>query len=68
MTPDSLWNRYAAIWSLTGEERDAELAACLADDATYCDPNDLLGGRAALSDYMGQAQHSVPGGRFRSVR
>lgn len=64
MTPDTLWQRYAAIWSLDADARPAELAACLADDATYCDPNGLLSGRAALSDYMGQFQANVPGGRF----
>ena len=65
MTPDALWNRYAAIWSLDDGEREAELHACLADDATYCDPNGLLTGRSALLEYMGQFQNSVPGGRFR---
>lgn len=65
MTPDALWQRYAAIWSRPdAAERSAELTACLAEDATYCDPNGLLAGRAALSDYMGQFQASVPGGRF----
>ena len=64
MTPDTLWNRYATIWSLSPTEREAELAACLADDATYCDLNVDLAGRPGLSDYMGQFQDSVPGGRF----
>ncbi len=64
MTPDVLWRRYAAIWSLNVDERGRELAACLADDATYCDPNGLIKGRAALSEYMGQFQHGAPGGRF----
>lgn len=64
MTPDTLWRRYAASWSSDAGQRQSELAACLADDATYCDPNGLLSGRAALSDYMGQFQASVPGGRF----
>ena len=50
MTPEALWNRYAAIWSLASTHRDTELGACLADDATYCDPNGLLSGRSALSD------------------
>ena len=68
MTPEALWNRYAAIWSLASKHREAELHACLADDATYCDPNGLLGGRSSLSDYMGQFQKSVPGGRFRIQR
>ena len=64
MTPDALWHRYAAIWSLDAGKREAELAICLADDITYCDPNGLIPGRAALSDYMGRFQESVPGGRF----
>ena len=66
MTPDALWQRYAAACSRPdATERSAELAACLAEDATYCDPNGLLAGRAALSEYMGQFQASVPGGHFR---
>lgn len=64
MTPDMLWRRYATIWSLSPTEREAELAACLVDDATYCDPNGYLAGRPVLSDYMGQFQDGVPGGRF----
>ncbi len=65
MTPEALWQRYAAIWSLDAAKREAELAACLADDITYCDPNGVVAGRAALSAYMGGFQKSVPGGRFR---
>lgn len=65
MTPDALWKRYSAIWSLAdATERGEELLACLADDATYCDPNGLLVGRDVLSDYMTQFQASAPGGRF----
>jgi hypothetical protein len=65
MNPDALWKRYSAIWSLADSaERDKELITCLADDATYCDPNGLLVGRDALSNYMGQFQASAPGGRF----
>jgi hypothetical protein len=64
MTPDTLWRRYAAIWSLPADAREAELAACLADDATYCDPNGVLSGPLALSYYMGEFQESAPGGRF----
>lgn len=65
MTPEALWNRYAAIWSLPRPDRVAEMNSCLADDVSYCDPNGLLYGCAALSDYMEQFQSSVPGGRFR---
>ena len=67
MTPDDLWKRYAAIWSLPAAQRDTELAACLADDATYCDPQGVIAGRAALSAYMGLFQAGVPGGRFQIV-
>ena len=68
MTPEALWNRYAAIWSLEPANRGPELIACLADDATYCDPNGLLAGRSMLSEYMDQFQKSVPGGSFRIRR
>ncbi len=44
MTPEALWQRYA----LDADARNGELAACLADDATYCDPNGLIEGRTAL--------------------
>jgi hypothetical protein len=64
MTTDALWKRYAAAWSLPAAERAPEIAACLADDVTYCDPNGLLQGRPALSDYMEAFQNNVPGGRF----
>ncbi|MGO9135359.1 MAG: nuclear transport factor 2 family protein [Methylovirgula sp.] len=65
MSPDELWTRYSAIWSLSdAAERGNELSVCLADDATYCDPNGLLTGRDALSSYMAQFQASVPGGQF----
>ena len=64
MTPDALWRRYAAIWSLDAEARGGELAACLSEDVTYCDPNGLIEGQAALSAYMGGFQHSAPGAAF----
>ena len=64
MTPEMLWPRYAAIWSLDAQQRQVELDACLADDATYCDANGFLEGRAALSHYMSQFQASAPGARF----
>lgn len=65
MTTTSLWNRYAAIWSLEPAQREAELEACLANDANYCDPNGVIQGRGALSDYMGGFQQSAPGASFR---
>lgn len=66
MTPENLWTRYSAIWSLVdADARAVELDACLADSATYCDPNGLIEGRAALSDYMDGFQESAPpGARF----
>ena len=65
MSPEELWNRYSAIWSLDADARTDELAVCLADDVTYCDPNGLVEGRPALSTYMGGFQQSVSGGAFR---
>ncbi|ENN84539.1 hypothetical protein RHSP_83262 [Rhizobium freirei PRF 81] len=65
MTPDDLWNRYSAIWSISDTAgRGNELSVCLADEATYCDRNGLLVGHDAISSYMAQFQASVPGGRF----
>ena len=62
---DTLWNRYAATWSLPADDRPGELAACLTDDVTYCDPQGPVSGRAALSSYLGQFQEAFPGTRFR---
>jgi hypothetical protein len=70
MSPEALWQRYAATWSATEAVRSAELAACLADAVTYCDPNGLIEGREALSAYINGFQQSVPPGsafRVRSV-
>jgi hypothetical protein len=64
MTPESLWQRYARIWSSEPALRSAELEACLADGCTYCDVNGLLMGREALSNYMDGFQQTVKGGRF----
>lgn len=64
MDVEQLWRRYAKIWSSDPASREVELQACLADDATYCDPNGLLSGRSALSDYMGGFQDSFPGNGF----
>lgn len=65
MSLDPLWNRYAATWSLTADDRPAELAACLTEDVIYCDPQGRIPGQAALSTYMGQFQDAFPGTRFR---
>ncbi|MBY5808404.1 nuclear transport factor 2 family protein [Rhizobium leguminosarum] len=65
MTPEALWNRYAAIWSLDASAREPEMLACLADDVTYCDPNGTIAGRAGLSAYMAGFKESMPGGRFK---
>ena len=64
MKPDLLWRRYATSWSLPEEERKPELSVCLSAEVTYCDPNGLIEGRSALSNYMSQFQQSVPGGHF----
>jgi len=63
MSPEALWKRYSAIWTLSDATvRRTELAACLAVDATYCDPNGLIEGHEALSEYMAGFQQSVPPG------
>lgn len=64
MTPEILWQHYAATWSLDPLVREAALATCLAEDVTYCDPNGLIEGRASLSAYMDGFQQAVAGGRF----
>ncbi len=64
MDAETLWPRYAKIWSSEATLRASELKDCLAENATYCDPSGLLTGRTALSDYMGGFQENVPGGRF----
>jgi hypothetical protein len=65
MTTERLWQRYAATWSLATADRARGLPACVAGDVAYCDPNGLVEGWLALSDYMGTFQASVPGGAFR---
>lgn len=64
MTPESLWDRYASIWSSEPAVRASELGACLADECSYCDANGLIEGRDALSVYMGGFQQNVKGGKF----
>jgi SnoaL-like protein len=64
MKPMTLWERYAAIWSLPAEARASELDACVANDVVYVDPNGTVRGRQSLSDYMGGFQKSAPGARF----
>ncbi len=64
MTPIEHWRRYGATWSLPRAQRDSELAACVAENATYCDVNGRIGSRDGLSDYMGGFQESQPGAKF----
>jgi hypothetical protein len=64
MTPHSLWQRYARIWSSEPSLRLSELEACLVDGCVYCDVNGVQEGREALSRYMGGFQESVKGGNF----
>jgi SnoaL-like domain len=64
MTPQALWNRYANTWSAPADVRTEELLSCLTDEVTYCDPNGLIQGRSALSEYMAAFQRQFPGGLF----
>jgi hypothetical protein len=45
MTTESLWQRYAATWSLAAADRARELPACVTDSVAYCDPNGSWGSR-----------------------
>jgi hypothetical protein len=62
---DALWSRYAATWSLPDDVRLAELAGCVSEDVGYCDPQETVTGREALSTYMGHFQDAFPGTAFR---
>lgn len=68
MNPEKLWTRYAAIWSADLGTRESELKECLAEDASYCDPNGPPMDRDALSDYMAGFQQSAPGAGFRIIQ
>ena len=64
-SPIALWQRYADTWSAEPAPRAPELEACLHEDCSYCDPNGLIHGRRALSDYMTGFRQSAAGARFR---
>lgn len=64
MNPETLWPRYARIWSAEPAARAQELPACLSEAATYADPQTCVEGHAALSAYMGGFQASMPGCGF----
>ncbi len=64
MTPEELWSRYARIWSSKADVRERELEVCFAAEPVYCDPNIMLKGRKALSDYMASFQTGMPGCAF----
>ena len=64
MTPQSLWQRYARIWTSAPATRVSELEACLAETCVYCDINGIQQGREALSRYMGGFQESVKNANF----
>ena len=62
--PTGLWQRYADTWSAELALRLPELEACLHEECSYCDPNGLVHGRPALSDYMEGFRQSAVGARF----
>ncbi len=64
MTPTTLWQRYADIWSADAATRSSELQACLHEDCSYSDINGQLEGHAALSAYMGGFQNAIPRAQF----
>ena len=62
--PIVLWQRYADTWSAEPALRAPQLEACLHEECSYCDPNGLIHGRRALSDYMEGFRQSAVGARF----
>lgn len=64
MSVELLWRRYAETWSLEDPARPSQLRACVIGDVVYADPNGVLVGVDALSDYMAAFQQSVPGAAF----
>jgi hypothetical protein len=67
MSVELLWRRYAAAWSRDEHARPDELRACLVDDVGYADPDRVVEGAGALSDYMAQFQKNIPGAAFEIV-
>ena len=65
MTPDELWRRYAALWPAPADRRASELDDCVHEACSYCDPNGLLEGPAALSAYMEGFRNAMPDTAFR---
>lgn len=61
---DELWRRYARIWSLDGEARDAELRACCAPAVAYADPRVELEGLEAFAACMDGFRAAFPGHGF----
>lgn len=66
MTASSMPNdpiaAYAEAWREPDAARRAELLErAWADGAVYCDPLDLVAGRAALVEHIGATQASLPG-------
>lgn len=55
---------YGAAWLEPDPERRAVLVQrCWSPEAIYCDPLDVVTGRAALVAHIGRTQQLLPGGR-----
>jgi hypothetical protein len=67
MSAELLWRRNAATWSLDACSRLSELDSCMVADVTYTDPNGIVEGVSALSDYMAAFQNSIPDAAFEIV-
>ncbi|MGX9899583.1 nuclear transport factor 2 family protein [Arthrobacter sp. SA17] len=61
----TIWNQYAACWSLAPEIRERELAASVTSDVQYQDPNTIINGLSELSEYMEGFRSMSPGSSFR---
>lgn len=65
LDPDSLWPRYAALWSADAATRARQMPQYLSADLRYSDPTQQIEGLAALDGYMAAFQDAMPGGTFR---
>jgi len=61
---ETLWPRYAQLWSTDAAARAERMSACLVDGVHYTDPNVALNGQEALHGYMAGFQQAMPGCAF----
>lgn len=60
----TIWNEYAALWSMPSTDRAQQALGIVTPDVTYQDPGASLTSWDQLSDYMSGFQEAFPGHRF----